>query len=149
MKVECKINSDYKEPYAVLHIDKMTTKIAEMITVLEKENVNSITLNAVKDKKTYFIKHECLVIVRSEGREIVCYDKDKNRYVLDKPLYELERILDTHFIRISKSTIVNINQISHVEAGFNGTMELVMKNGLTDYISRSFRRSFKERLGLE
>ena len=58
MKVECKINSDYKEPYAVLHIDKMTTKIAEMITVLEKENVNSITLNAVKDKKTYFIKHE-------------------------------------------------------------------------------------------
>lgn len=148
MKVECKISSDYKEPYAVLYINKITKEITEIISVLEKERVNSFTLNAAIDKKTYFIQPENLSIIRSEGREIVCYDKEKNRYVLDKPLYELERILDLHFVRISKSTIVNINHINHVEASFNGTMELVMKNGLTDYISRSFRKGFKERLGL-
>lgn len=73
----------------------------------------------------------------------------KTDIYLDKPLYELENILDIHFVRISKSAIVNINQISHVEASFNGTMELVMKNGVTDYISRSFRKGFRERLGLE
>lgn len=94
------------------------------------------------------MKPEDISLVRAEGREIVCYDKLKNRYVLDKPLYELENMLSTLFVRISKSTIVNINQINHVEASFNGTMELVMKNGVTDYISRSFRKSFKERLGL-
>lgn len=149
MKVECKISSDYKEPYAVLHINEMTGKIAEIISILEKENAGSMTLTAAKDKKTYFIKPEDLSLVRSEGREIVCYDKYKNRYILDKPLYELEDILDACFVRISKSAIVNINHISHVQASFNGTMELVMKNGVTDYISRSFRKSFKERLGLE
>ncbi|MDE5779058.1 MAG: LytTR family transcriptional regulator, partial [Lachnospiraceae bacterium] len=69
--------------------------------------------------------------------------------LLDKPLYELENMLDINFVRISKSAIVNIRQINHVEAGFNGTMELVMKNGITDYISRSFRKNFKERLGLK
>lgn len=58
-------------------------------------------------------------------------------------------MLDMYFVRISKSAIVNINQIHHAEASFNGTMELVMKNGITDYISRSFRKNFKERLGLE
>ena len=68
--------------------------------------------------------------------------------MLDKPLYELENILDIQFVRISKSAIANIRQIGHVEAGFNGTMELVMKNGTIDYISRSFRKNFKERLGL-
>lgn len=148
MKVECKISTDYKEPYAVLHINKMTETIAEIISMLEKENANSLTLTATKDKKTYFIKPEDISIVRTEGREIVCYDKLKNRYVLDKPLYELESILDIYFVRISKSAIVNINQINHVEASFNGTLELVMKNGVIDYISRSFRKSFKERLGL-
>lgn len=86
--------------------------------------------------------------MRTEGRQVVCYDKLKNRYILDKPLYELESILDIYFVRISKSAIVNISQINHVEASFNGTMELVMKNGVTDYISRSFRKGFKERLGL-
>ena len=148
MRVECKISADYKESYAVLYINKMTGAIAEIISALEKENANSQTLIATKERKTYFIKPEDISLVRSEGREIVCYDKLKNRYLLDKPLYELENILDISFVRISKSTIVNINQINHVEASFNGTMELVMKNGVTDYISRSFRKSFKERLGL-
>ena len=147
MRVECKISADYKEPYAVLHINKMTEAVAGIISMLEKEN--SLTLNATKDRKTYFMKPEDISLVRAEGREIVCYDKLKNRYLLDKPLYELENILDIYFVRISKSAIVNINQINHAEASFNGTMELVMKNGVTDYISRSYRKSFKERLGLK
>lgn len=148
MKVECNISAEHKEPYAVLYINKMTETTAEIISMLEKENTDHPALNAVKDKKTYFIKAEDISLVRTEGREVVCYDKLKNRYVLGKPLYELERILDIDFVRISKSVIVNISQIDHVEASFNGTMELVMKNGVTDYISRSFRKSFKERLGL-
>ena len=149
MRVECKISADYKEPYAVLHINKMTEAVAGIISMLEKENANSLTLNATKDRKTYFMKPEDISLVRAEGREIVCYDKLKNRNLLDKPLYELENILDIYFVRISKSAIVNINQINHAEASFNGTMELVMKNGVTDYISRSYRKSFKERLGLK
>lgn len=149
MKVECKISTDYKEPYAVLHINRMTQALAEIISMLEKEETDSLTLIGTKARKTYFLKPEDISLVRTEGRDIVCYDKLKNRYILDKPLYELERILDIHFVRISKSTIVNIRQINHVEASLNGTMELVMKNGIIDYISRSFRKVFKERLGLE
>ena len=149
MRVECKISTDYKEPYAVLYLNKMTETVAEIISMLEKENANSLALIAMRDRKTYFIKSEDVSLVRTEGREIVCYDKLGNRYLLDKPLYEWENILDISFVRISKSAIVNINQIDHVEASFNGTMELVMKNGVTDYISRRFRKSFKERLGLE
>lgn len=148
MKVECKISTDYKEPYAILHINKMSESIAEIISMLEKEHVSSQTLPATKDKKTFFLQLENIAIIRSEGREIACYDAMKNRYVLDQPLYELENALHHRFVRISKSAIVNIRQIDHVQASFNGTMELVMKNGVIDYISRSFRKCFKERLGL-
>ncbi len=149
MKVECKISADYKEPYAVLHINRISPGIADLISMLEKEDTNSPALAAAKEGKTYFIKPEDLTLARTEGREIVCYDKRKNRYVLDKPLYELENMLDIHFVRISKSTIVNIRHIDHVKAGFNGTMELAMKNGVIDYISRNYRKTFKERLGLK
>lgn len=149
MRVECKISADYKESYAVLHINKMTATIAQIISMLEKESADSLTLAAEKDRKTYFIRPDEISIIRTEGREITCYDKRKNRYILDKPLYELEQMLDAYLVRISKSAIVNISQIDHVEASFNGTMELVMKNGVMDYISRRFRKSFKERLGLK
>lgn len=149
MKVECKISADHKDPYAVLYINKMTPIVAEAISMLEKEGTTQATLIAVKNGKTYFMELENLELVRTEGREIVCYDKLKNRYVLNKPLYELENIFGRAFVRISKSAMVNISRIDHVAAGFNGTMELVMKNGIEDYISRSYRKSFKERLGLK
>ena len=76
------------------------------------------------------------------------YDKEKNRFLLNKPLYELETLLGKNFVRISKSAIVNIFRIHHVEASFNGTMEIVMKNGIEEIISRSYRQKFKERLGV-
>lgn len=149
MRVECHINADCTEPSAVLHIERMTPLIAEAISILEKEDAASPALIAIKDGKTYFLEPERLELVRTEGREIVCYDDQKNKYILSRPLYELEQTLDSRFVRISKSAIVNLRQISHVKAGLNGTMELVTKSGLKDYISRSFRKAFKERLGLK
>lgn len=148
MRVECKISEEYQEPYAVLHVNKITPSITEVIAVLENERFQTQPLSAMKERKTYFIPSAEISLIRTEGREIICYDTFKSRYTLDKPLYELEQLLGAAFIRISKSTIVNMNQISHVEASFNGTMELVMKNGIVDYITRSYRKGFKERLGL-
>lgn len=149
MKVECNINADCTDPHAVLYIKQMSPAVAEAISILEKEGTSALLLIAAKDGKNYFMEPENLELIRTEGREIICYDRLKNRYKLDKPLYELERILGDVFVRVSKSTIVNTRQISHVSAGFNGSLELVMKNGIEDYISRSFRKSFKERLGLQ
>lgn len=149
MRVECNIYADCTDPHAVLHIKQLSPAVAEAISILEKEDTEALPLAAVKDGKTYFIEPGNLELFRTEGREVVCYDKLKNRYRLGKPLYELERILGDSFVRVSKSSIVNIRQISHVSAGFNGVLELVMKNGIEDSISRSFRKSFKERLGLQ
>lgn len=149
MKVECQIDPNCKESFAVLHIDKMTAAVSEAISILEQEGTEHPSLFAQRDGKTYFVEPDGIELVRTEGRELVCYDKLKNRYLLNKPLYELEITLGKRFVRISKSTIINIRRIHHVEASFNGTMELVMKCGIEDHISRSYRKSFKERLGLE
>lgn len=149
MRVECNISAACTDPHAVLHMRQMTPAIAEAISILEREGTDFPPLIATRDGKTYFLELEGLELIRTEGREVICYDKLKNRYRLDRPLYELERILGEGFVRVSKSSIVNIRQISHVSAGFNGSLELVMKNGIEDYISRSFRKTFKERLGLK
>lgn len=148
MKVECSIDPSLQEPCATLYIREMTPAIAEIIRLLESTASVTGALAAERDGKTYFIEQDSLELIRTEGREIACYDRAKHRYTLARPLYELESILGSSFIRVSKSTIVNMRRISHVAAAFNGTMELTMKCGVQDYISRSFRKAFKERLGL-
>ena len=52
------------------------------------------------------------------------------------------------FVRISKSALIRLRSVHHVEPSFNGTMEVVMKNGVKEVITRSYRQEFKARLGV-
>lgn len=147
MRVELQIDANCKEPFAVLHISQLTPSLHAAIEILEKEDENGI-LTGQADGKIFVIDPETIEVIRTEGRELVLYDMKKDRYVLGKPLYELQERLGKKFIRISKSAIINFRRIHHVEASFNGTMEVVMKNGVEEVITRSFRQQFKERLGV-
>lgn len=147
MRVELEIDINGGEPFAVLHIPKLTPALKAAVEILENEGASHI-ITAQAHGKVYVLDPEQIEVMRTEGRELVLYNIQNERYVLNKPLYELEEILGNHFIRISKSAIINFRRIHHVEAAFNGTMEVVMHNGTEETITRSYKRQFKERLGI-
>lgn len=146
MRVELQIDPDC-EPYAVLHIPKLTPSLQAVIDLLERENHQSV-FTAQAEGKIFVIEPEKIEVIRTEGRELVLYDRQGRRYTVNKPLYELQKQLGRDFARISKSALINFRLMHHVEASFNGTMDVVMQNGIEEVITRSFRREFKERLGL-
>ena len=147
MRVELQIDANCEEPFAVLHISKLTPAVREAIKILENEGIQRM-ITAQAEGKVFVIEPEMIEVIRTEGRELVLYSKSKERYLLSKPLYELEALLGNDFIRISKSAIINFRRIHHAEASFNGTMEVVMKNGIEEVITRSYKKQFKERLGV-
>lgn len=147
MRVELNIDADCKEPFAVLNISKLTPAMQSAVEMLEREGIENI-ITAQAHGKVYIIDPEHIEVIRTEGRELALYNKLKERYILDKPLYELQDMLGNNFIRISKSAIINFRRIHHVEASFNGTMGVVMHNGVEEVITRSFKQQFKERLGV-
>ncbi len=67
----------------------------------------------------------------------------------DKKLYELEETLaDTRFLRISKSTILNVEQLKSVKALLNGKYEATLKNGEKLIINRHYVSDFKAHFNL-
>lgn len=146
MRVELQIDPDC-EPCAVLHIPKLTPALQTVIELLERENHQSV-FTAQAEGKIFVIEPEKIEVIRTEGRELVLYDRQGKRYLVSKPLYELQEQLGRDFIRISKSALINFRRIHHVNASFNGTMDVVMQNGTEEVITRSCRRDFKERLGI-
>lgn len=148
MKVECRIDAGEDEPHAVIYARRMTPALAEAVALLENEDAAAPVFPARRDGKIFFLHAGDLDLIRTEGRDVVCYDAVGRKYTLSYPLYELAEMLGNDFARISKSAIVRIGAIDHADASFPGTMRLVMRNGTEDYISRSFRKSFKERLGI-
>ena len=51
-------------------------------------------------------------------------------------------------MQTSKSCLVNLKVLDSVESSFGGALMLKLKNGLTDYVSRTYLPAFKQYLGL-
>lgn len=144
MRVDIRLSQDVKEPYAVIYTNEITNEICEIADTI---NASSQIVIANEEEKSIVLSMKEIYMVRIEDTTVWIYCKEK-RYVSKKRLCDIEKVLKDGFMRISKTTLVNLKYISYVEPYFNGTMFLVMKNGNKDYISRKYLPQFKEYLGL-
>ncbi|HEX4320194.1 MAG TPA: LytTR family DNA-binding domain-containing protein [Acidobacteriaceae bacterium] len=74
---------------------------------------------------------------------------DRGREILYRSsLAELaERLDPARFIRVHRSTIVNLESILQLEPVSHGEFDIVLKSGVRTRISRSYRAQLEERLG--
>lgn len=72
---------------------------------------------------------------------------EKGSFQLSEKLYELEELLPSQqFIRLSKSVIANLYELSRFEASFNGTLCVYFKSGAKEYVSRTYVKDIKNAL---
>ena len=88
-----------------------------------------------------------IYMIRVEDKQVKVYTEN-SQYMIKKPLYHVEETLNMDFVRISKTTIVNLKKIQRVAPSFKGMMFLELKNGLKDNISRKYLPDFKKALDL-
>jgi len=148
VKVDIKLDSSISEPTAVIHASTLTPELVTAIEILKKLGTQPFILTAKKDDKSFVLEPAQVDIIRTEGGTIKCYDRQGQDFTVTKPLHELLERLGSNFMRISKSTIVNINRIDHLSNSFNRTMHIIMKNGVSDYITKSYLKDIRNRLGL-
>lgn len=144
MNAQIKIISGLEEPYVEIYTSDITDDIQNLLSLI-KASSNIVT--AQQDERTIVLKERDIYMIRVENEKSIIYCKEK-KYYSKKRLYELENILKHSFMKISKTTLVNLQYIDGVEASFGGTMLLILKNGCKDYVSRKYLPGFKEYLGL-
>lgn len=145
MRVEIRIAKDIKEPYAVIHTDKMTDEVEQAAAALE--GLQSRVVTASEDDRVVVLHPEEIYMVRVEHEKTILYG-EKRQFQSRKRLYELEESLGKDFLRISKSTLVNLKYLDYVEPSFSGLMLLKLKNQCQDYVSRKYLPDLKRYLGL-
>ena len=145
MKVSIDLSPEYKEPYAVIHTDKVTD---EIMRIVEMFGSNETPVTALQNEEEIVIlKPREIYMVRVEGGDTLIYG-ERQKYRSRKRLYELAEILGKQFMQISKTTLINLSYIDSIEPGFSGTMLMKLKNGNKDYVSRKYLPEFKRYLGL-
>ena len=141
MQVEIQLKKEAVSPHAVIYTARLTAEVESAAELLAK--TPSSLLSGEKNGSYYALKPKEIILIRMAHGKPVAYTWD-NQYFLAMKLYELEPL----FTRVSKTALINLDQLDHVEPELNGLMLGVMKNGSKEYISRRFVPTLKQKLGI-
>ena len=146
MKVNLFVSRDIEEPYADIHTNELTDNITKAMSILESEDSNDM-LAVKKGSDIALLEFSDVYMFRVENKQVKVYTQS-SEYLVKKPLYQVEESLGSDFVRISKTTIVNLKKVERVAPSLKGMMFIQLKNGLKDNISRKYLPDFKQALDL-
>lgn len=141
-----KIVEDIKSSFQVIIkckiINEEVFRLRRHIELFDKK------LYAKKDNEMFLINSSDVLYFDSVDNRTFLYTNDDVMEIKQK-LYELEDILsDKDFVRISKSQIVNINQIRSLKPELNRTILATLFNGERLYISRKYVKIIRNMLSI-
>lgn len=145
MRIRIEINEGADDDEIVIRcreFNKSIQKIQESILEISSQ----INLIFYKDQTEYFLPLESILFFETSDKGIDAHTVD-DFYSIKNKLYELENILPNNFVRVSKSTILNINHIYSIEKNITSTSVVrFMKTHKQVYVSRNYYKKLRERL---
>lgn len=153
IKINTNISSEYKEVALTINAPEMTEEIKNLVDYVSKINTSLNQVVANKNNEIYFIDLEKIICFFSEDKYNYIRTQD-GIYRLKYKLYELEEILSPKdFIRISKSCIININQVKCFDTSILGTIIVRFNDNTQEKVSKrnvsQIMKLLKERRNLK
>ncbi len=144
MKVTIELIDDLTTDEVLIRCKKRNYKIDKLVSYIRQ--LDKINISFYKDDMEYFIDVNDILFFETTENSISAHTMNEI-YKVKYKLYELEERLPYNFVRISKSTIVNINYIYAIEKNitssslikFQGTHKQV-------YVSRLYNKVLKEHM---
>lgn len=122
------------------------------------DDVIKIIKNLIRGENYYLNLENSLGIKRVNVQDIdyfEAFDNDvfaivgKERFYVLEKLYILEQnLFEKNFVRVSKSFLVNLLKIDYVKPQLNYKLELIMINGDTIDVNRTYIKAFKQKINL-
>lgn len=120
----------------------------DLVKLINQFKQGGRKLTVYQENGMFFVEPEEVFYFESVDQKVFAYCQ-REVYQVKSKLYELlEELPGRDFIRVSKSSILNLNQIERLAPAFGGRYEALLKNGEKVIISRQYVGSLKEKLGV-
>ena len=131
----------------VIYAHERTSLVGEIEALVERHTTDLIGYREHRGERQIvkLTPADVHCFVAEDDRVFALTDSEKLQ--IKARLYELEAALGTSFVRVNQSCLVNVRQIERFDASFAGALEVRLKNGHRDYVSRRQLKIVKERIG--
>lgn len=145
MKIRMEIDPDAPEEL-VIRCKALTADIVKLEQLLTKEWNPSGEMILYQDDTEYYIETKRILFFETEGTQVLAHT-EKEIFETRKKLYELEDILGSAFLRISKSAIVNLDKIYSIRRNLTASSEISFRGTHKQiYVSRAYYKVLKEKI---
>lgn len=136
--------TDKTKPEVVeIHCHIISEEVKEIVAFVKSRQGQ---LTGIIEERQFEIPVGDIFYIESVDNKTFIYTQSKV-YEIKHKLYELEELLkEKRFIRISKSTLLNLMKISSIKPALNGRFTAVLYSGEEIVISRKYVPEFKKAL---
>lgn len=126
-----------------IHCHKISDEVKEIVAFVKSRQGQ---LTGIVDDRQFEVAISDIYYIESVDNKTFIYTGNKV-FETKQKLYELEELLRSkRFLRISKSTLLNLMKISSIKPALNGRFMAVLHSGEETVISRKYVPDFKKAL---
>ena len=146
MKIKIEVDETIENNEVIIRCKELNNEIKKVQEALNNVISQKEDIVFYKDEKEYFFSIEKILFFETEDNSISAHTID-DCYKVKYKLYELEKILPNFFVRISKSTILNIYHIYSISKNITGSSLVEFQNTYKKvYVSRYYYKILKIKL---
>ena len=126
-----------------IHCHCISDEVREIVAFVKSRQGQ---LTGTADERQYEIAVSDIFYIEAVDNKTFLYTKDKV-YETRQKLYELEEmLLGKHFLRVSKSTLLNLMKVSAIKPALNSRFTAVLFSGEQVVITRKYVPELKKAL---
>ena len=145
MRIRIEIDNDAEEEVIIRtrQIDERTAAIEQ---ALSEVLAGRTGFPFYQNEKEFFFPLKDILFFETQNKEVMAHTREQV-YQVKLRLYELEEKLPSSFLRVSKSTIVNVAHIHSIEKNITGASEVEFAGTYKKiYVSRGYYKVLKEKM---
>ncbi|WP_455543539.1 LytTR family DNA-binding domain-containing protein [Intestinibacter sp.] len=146
MKIRIEVDANIKEDEVIIKCKQLNDDVTDIQKALTDILSKKIQIIFYKDNSEYYIPVSKILFFETDESSINAHTVD-SIYQVKYKLYELEDILPNNFMRVSKSTILNIDYIYSITKNLTSSSIVKFQNTHKKvYVSRHYYKLLKFKL---
>lgn len=145
MKIRIELSENSIEDEVVIRCSHLSEEIQAIQKAVAEIAAGKQRFAFYKGDTEYYLDLKDVLFFETEERDINVHTVD-NVYRTRYKLYELESLLPGYFMRVSKSTILNVNAIYSMTRNLSACMVQFLNTHKQVYVSRYYYKPLRERL---
>jgi len=142
VKIKLDISPQYSEKEIIVRAAKNDDEVKAILSSIKDVDSRFSHLNGYIGETTYSLELKEILFFETNDRNVYAHTIN-NAFLIHYRLYELEENLPSNFLRVSKSSILNVDEILSLSRSVTGNLVQFKNTYKKIYVSRRFLKELK------